>query len=294
MNTGVLQLGQPALYPSRTKASVYEFTYTSEPPDAQGANGVYIWTPPVDCTWVEFLLIGGGGGGSSGARRALGVSRSGGGTAAAGAHTWTYVPRVWLTSPLTLTIGAGGAGGASVTVDNTANNIGTAGGVTSVSMNGVILLSAGGGRVPTTATGGGSGTAGSSTLASNGFAGGAGGATAAAPSGGQFYSVGGGYQPQQGGSGGGADATNVYQVGGSPPIRNFIGVYDYARHIATLSSGLTTFKSGGDAGNNVAGGNGADGLSFGAAGGGGGASNNGYASGKGGNGASGYVRVSCL
>ena len=295
MNDGLFQLGQPTVYPARTRASVYEFTMTSAPPDAQTVSaGTYIWTPPANCTWVEFLLIGGGGGSNSGARRAVGVSRSGGGSASGGAQTWTYVPRAWITSPLTIVIGAGGAGGASVTTDSTAQNFGTAGGSTLVYMNGNVLLSAGAGRPPTTVTAAGTGTAGASTNTSVGFAPGSGGATAASPSLSQVYNTFGAYQPQQGGSGGGADATNVYQVGGSPSIRNLVGVFDYSQHIATLSSGLTTFKSGGDAGNNVAGGNGVDGSSFGAAGGGGGASNNGYASGRGGNGASGYARVSCL
>lgn len=297
MNDGLLQLGKPTVYPARTRASVYEFTMPSGPSDTQTVSaGTYIWTPPANCTWVEFLLIGGGGGSNSGARRAVGVSRSGGGSASTAAQTWTYVPRAWITAPLTIVIGAGGAGGAAVTTDSTAQNFGTSGGSTLVYMNGIVLLSAGGGRSPTTLTGAGSGSDGAFTnVGAAGYVPGSGGATAAGPTAAQIaatsYAP---YAPQQGGAGGGANASNVYQAGGSPLIRNGAGLFDYSQHVANLSSGLTTFKSGGDAGNNVAGGNGVDGSSFGAAGGGGGASNNGYASGRGGNGAAGYARVVCL
>ena len=140
MNTGILY------NTSQSYARVYEFTTTVKPDTAQGSAGSYIWIPPSDCTFLEFLLIGGGGGGASGARRALGVLRRGGGGGGGGAITWVVCSRNFFNAPLSITIGSGGAGGAAVTVDSTSNTAGTAGTASVISMAGVQVLSAGAGN----------------------------------------------------------------------------------------------------------------------------------------------------
>jgi hypothetical protein len=88
------------------------------------------WTKPAWAKRVEVYLVGGGAGGSSGARRATTTPRVGGGGGVGGAIAFGYFNASFLGSTESITVGAGGTGGASVTTNDTAGNIGNAGGRT--------------------------------------------------------------------------------------------------------------------------------------------------------------------
>ena len=89
------------------------------------------WTKPPGATFVYVEVIGGGGGGASGTRNAVGQNACGGrGGAGAGNCTRT-IPAVLLGNTVTVTVGAGGTGGAAQTADSTLGNPGTGGGTSS-------------------------------------------------------------------------------------------------------------------------------------------------------------------
>lgn len=89
------------------------------------------WTKPVaadDAATVRVILVGGGGGAASGPKSPAGAFDSGGGGGAPGiANDFTFLASQ-LGATEAVTIGAGGAGGAAVTVNSTAANPGIAGG----------------------------------------------------------------------------------------------------------------------------------------------------------------------
>ena len=92
------------------------------------------WTKPTASNFWGALVvcIGAGGGGGSGRRGPTGVIRSGGGAGGGGAFVQRFMRAATLTSPTySITIGAGGNGGAAQTTDNTSGNAGTNGGQTS-------------------------------------------------------------------------------------------------------------------------------------------------------------------
>lgn len=278
MNNGIIS-SAPQPY-----TRIYEFTLTSKPADAQGVNGSYIWTPPTDCSFLEIVLIGGGGGGSAGTRQATGVARRGGGAGGCGAITWVIFDRRFFNAPLTITIGTGGAGGASATTDNTGNNITGANGIaSSIFMSGVQILAAAGGTAG--ASGGSGGIGGNQGTITGGQTGSS-----------SLVAYSSSAVTQQGvapgGGGGGATSLNAYFIG--QPVSPHGGPLFYDRRYQGVPGALTTYPGGGDCAAGVAGGDGADGLFYGSPGSGGGASDNGYASGKGGNGAGGYLRVVCF
>ena len=76
------------------------------------------------------MVWAGGGGGGSGRRGAAGSARSGGIGGGVGVLAQKYyrAADIDFSSPITVTVGAGGTGGAAVTADNTSGNDGTAGG----------------------------------------------------------------------------------------------------------------------------------------------------------------------
>ena len=86
-------------------------------------------------------IFGAGGGSGSGRRGAAGTNRFGGGGSGGGEGVWLSVAADALPSTVAVTIGAGGPGGAAVTVDDTSGNPGIAGGDTSF---GAIAIAKGG------------------------------------------------------------------------------------------------------------------------------------------------------
>ena len=155
------------------------------------------FTPP---DWARLLIVtalGGGGGGGAGASGVSGV-RQGGGGGGGGGLSQTIWRIEDLPGDLTVTIGAGGASGAS-------------GGDTLITSSGVTLLTArGGGAGQSGASGGAGGTAGPGLNGGNG----GGAASAIAPAGaGQSLICAG--APGGGGGGGGLDASSVARTGGA-------------------------------------------------------------------------------
>lgn len=93
------------------------------------------WTNPSPSTAkrVFVKLIGGGGGGGSGRKGAAGTNRYGGSGGAPGCSVETWFLTTDLSSTVSVTVAAGGTGGAAVTADSTNGNNGTAGGSTTFS-----------------------------------------------------------------------------------------------------------------------------------------------------------------
>ena len=91
-------------------ADVQEFT----------SNGT--WTKPAGKTAVFVFAIGAGGGGAAGARSSVGVAALGGNRGAGGAHAQRWMAASELAGTVTVTIGAGGAGGTAVAADTTTIN----------------------------------------------------------------------------------------------------------------------------------------------------------------------------
>jgi hypothetical protein len=93
--------------------------------------GTTTWTKPAGAKYVIGYMWGSGGGGGSGARNATTGIRSGGSGGAGGGLLKFTIDASLLSATESVVIGAGGVGGASVTVDNTNGNIATIGGNTS-------------------------------------------------------------------------------------------------------------------------------------------------------------------
>lgn len=89
------------------------------------------WTKPSGANIVLVEAWGAGGGGGSGHRNASAASAYGGAGGSGGAYFYQFFKASDLPSTVSVTIGAGGSGGAAVTVDSTLGNLGTNGGNTS-------------------------------------------------------------------------------------------------------------------------------------------------------------------
>jgi|694.fasta_scaffold34675_11 hypothetical protein len=290
-----------------TKAETFDFTATSAPASATGANGSYSWVVPSNAKAMMLYAIGAGGGGGSGRRGASGAARfGGGGGASAGAIQLFFSSLDGIAGKTaTIVVGAGGAGGAARTTDNTDGNNGSNGGVTSVTIDGrrvqaVQGLGAGGGTAS-------SGSAGTSVAGM--FRGNSGGNSSATGTPSLPQSLDHNGFTSAGASAGGGISTGDTSFNGGQ-VRGDT-VYDAQNNAftntqggvapggagangASLSFGTPLpggSGSGGAAGNaTTPGGNGGNGGAYGGGGGGGGASFNGYASGAGGNGGNGFVR----
>ena len=260
------------------------------------------WTNPSPSTpkRVFVKLVGGGAGGAAGRKGAPGTNRYGGSGGAPGATVETWFLTTDLPATVSVTIGAGGSGGAAVTINSTDGNNGTAGGTTTFSTVSAVGGLAGvrgtstsanqpGGKsgsclfglttAASLAAGSGSNTTGSSVAAS----------AAAFPTGG---GGGGGLNtsntPSSGGTGGGLGEGTYMQlvVGGTAGTAGTNGGNgNSARGVGTGGGGGGSSASGNA-------GSGGNGGGYGSGGGGGGAATDDVGnSGAGGNGAGGYALI---
>lgn len=253
--------------------------------------------PPL-ATMLEVMAIGGGGGGGSGRCGASSTGRSGGGSGSGGAIQIGRFPATAHGATETVTIGAGGSGGASVGPSQLNGNNGGNGGTT---MLGSLIRADGGspggagnvanstaGIAPVTGAYGLSGSGNMCSLNGGGFPGGAG--------------VTGG-----GGPGGGIDASNIVRwafPGGAGSVQTTSTAGGAAGDGRTNAAGQpgasvtnASIQSGGGGGGGgwadlgMNGGVGAPGGTPGGGGGGGGACDAGYVSGAGGAGGRGELRL---
>lgn len=88
------------------------------------------WSKPEGLAYVLVSCWSGGGGGGSGRRGAASTHRCGGVGGSGGRLVWRMIPASELDATMTITVGAGGDGGAAVTADNTNGNTGGDGGNT--------------------------------------------------------------------------------------------------------------------------------------------------------------------
>jgi hypothetical protein len=273
------------------------------------SSGSFTWTKPAGAKWVEILLFGAGGGGGSGGRYATSSARFGGGGGGAGGVFYSRINAAYLGATETVVVGAGSAGGASVSVDTTAGNNGTVGNNTTFSIYRAIGGNFGSGGSNTAGTAG--GTRISIIFPSAVTAGGAGagasttGTSATSTSGQNITSSGGG-----GGAGAGASSTTNAAGGDGGFMSANVGASGVISGIAGGSGGTsggtaatagtsatTQYMQGGTGGGGgyyrtgVAGGTGGAGGWPGGGGGAGGASDNGFASGAGGAGAHGFACI---
>lgn len=248
------------------------------------ADGVY--APPAWARWIEAVCVGGGGAGGSGMSGPAGTARFGGGGGGAGGLSQAG----WAVADLgqALAISVGGRGLTAT---------GGAGGQTTISLDGVVLLRAGGGSAGAagTAAAGQGGAGGQGLRAGN--PGGDSRTTATAFGGGEIVCPEG---SGGGGAGGGLSTGNTAQSGGVGgaggwAVRRADGAAAGAAGHASSALGLSWVGGGGgggDASATGAGASGGAGALFGAGGGGGGAGLT--QSGAGGAGGGGVVRITAV
>lgn len=282
------------------------------------------WTKPSGLIGIELIIITSGGGGASGSRTATNTVSRAGSSGGGGAVLCVYIPADDLSSTESVTIGAGGSGGASVTADDTNGSSGTSGGTTSFGPH-FILLGADGASSSTP----GQGTQSVETPAGyikHGylFVGPSGRTSSSLGSAGRASAISSAvtlYSWQGPSEGGGVSSSNFASAGGigtelynlaglanTPAARGALGggaggdgVDNWGDGMTIgpimLSVGLTGTvhlgSSGGGGGSSINSAGGAAGApgDYGSGGAGGGASRNGYNSGAGGAGASGAIKV---
>lgn len=258
--------------------------------DKYETAGTFTWTKPAGAVFIEVHLIGAGGGGGAGRRGAAGTLRGGGGGGGGGSYQrYSFDPSAF-GATASVTVGAGGTGGAAQTANDTDGANGNAGGATSV----VCLL----GTLQQLATsGGGAGGKASTSAGGTGYTGthfqggpgGSGNPTIGGIVGSTQYHPG---TAGGGGGGGGIDTANTSFPGAVANGHNWlvgsastaIGADGAAGSLVNLAGGI------GGGGGNVAS-NGGKGGNPGGGGGGGGASLNGANSGAGGAGGDGAVMI---
>jgi hypothetical protein len=268
--------------------------------------GTHDWVKPLNAKQVFVYLVGGGGGGGSGQRGSATYGLDAGGGGGGGARSSSSWPGTLLQPTESVTIGAGGTGGAATGTDNTVGNGGTDGAATTF---GSWLRAGGGGG----GWGGGVPDQGGETRSHGGLSGGGmengggGGANAigmgnVAGNGGGLAAGGGGAggtitgvgtvgQPQFGGQGGLARGE---ALNGGPAGTSGASPTDGTPGESAVVNEAAGGGGGGGGGSRASGGAaaaGATGGSYGGGGGGGGASINGQLSGKGGDGAPGIAII---
>jgi hypothetical protein len=230
-------------------------------------NGTY--TIPAWAQRLEVILVGAGGGGASGTSGDATANRIGGGGGGAGGYVAETFDISELSGPLTVTVGSGGAGGLGV-IGTSGLRSGAPGAASTLSVNGLVVLSANGGAGASSSSGaGGSGGMGSSGL---GASGGASISTGVAGNGADGLGAG----PGAGGGGGALDTASVQRSGGNGGQGHAIGG---ALRRALGGLGATSLGGAGTAGSNKAW---ARGTASGGGGGSASASSNGGAGGSGG------------
>jgi hypothetical protein len=276
--------------------------------DAKGGAQVDVftssgtWTKPANAKMVRVLLIGGGGGGGSG-RRNSGAPVGGGGGGGPGSLCDISLDASSFGATETVTIGAGGPGGAEQST-NADGNIGTAGSNTTMATAIGTLYALGGnagvGGTGTSAAGGAAKTASINSISVNGASAGGAGAVGTATAGGAEAVL----RPTGGGGGGGRDVVTTGGAAGGA----IAGSASHSGWTGALIAGGAAGSANGAGGNgntaqfagtgggggggnaSGAGGAGGNGGSYGAGGGGGGGAIGGN-SGKGGDGAQGVAVI---
>lgn len=114
-------------------------TVHNYPPDTTPVAGVFdrqvfaangTWVKPTGAQLVRVQLLGGGSGGGAGGAGGTGDSLNGGQGGAAGLYVEQWYPASILPASVAVTVGTGGAGGASVALGRTQGNPGATGGPT--------------------------------------------------------------------------------------------------------------------------------------------------------------------
>lgn len=259
----------------------------------------FTWNKPLGAKTVRVICIGSGAGGGSGARRATSSVRTGGAGGGAGGRSEAEFDAASIGSTVTITIGAGGTGGAARTSDDTN---GASGGNGNASSFGSYLRAN-----PSVSAGGAAGSTTSPVAAGTGgsglFSSGANGGTGTSSTGSNGATQ--NFVSSGGGGGGGAAGSSTTAAaggtgGGSPSYANSLVTAGTAGTTGGVAAGQGTCNDeamvcagsgGGYYITATAGGTGAAGLKYGAGGGGGGASDNGSNSGAGGDGAPGACRI---
>lgn len=274
-----------------------EVTFTVTTP------GTSVIPIPAGAQFLDAYVQNAGAGGGSGRNGVPGANRfgGGGGSAGAGARQWLRVSELLALGPsLTVTVGAGGVGGAAVGPAASNGTTGSNGGVSRIEVAGTLIMHGG---LTSNGGGGGTGTAGTAGTAASGMFGGAAGGAGASGTGGVAASS----SFAAGGAGGSGISTLDLPANGrdggcalswqDPILNPALGGTAPGGSGATPPSLTARFGGGGGGGAagtgtavaGVNGGNGGNGGDWGGGGAGGGAGTGPNLSGAGGNGGNGGV-----